>query len=371
MLLGYSRLLLWEFRWSLTVFTSMVLLCGLVFQQLHHEAGHDVSYPKACYAVFMMVFGESVLEFPEDQNAWLLGPLFFLIPLVGLGAMAEVVIRMAYLIFAAKRQLQEWQIMLASLYRDHVVVLGMGRAGVQIVRGLQQLGEQVVAIDQDRENPFLEEIRDLNVPVIIGDGRQKRTLEQTNLAKAQAFIAATSDDLANLDAVLTARDLYPDLRVVVRLFDDTLANKVARVFNIPAISTARVSADSFIAAATRRVVYHSFTLGGKEVQLSDLVIHAGSDLEGTTVDDLQADGTLNVVMHQSGKDVRVNPTGKQPLLAGDHIMVIAQIGPLVKLQHRNAERLDRQLSTRIDQPAASVPAADDPATTRPGTGDGL
>jgi voltage-gated potassium channel len=83
MYLRFSRLLLWEFRWPLVVFTLLVLIGGRI---LYHYYGHDhLTYARACHAVFLMIFLESSLEFPEE---WYLQPLFFILPVVGLGAVA-------------------------------------------------------------------------------------------------------------------------------------------------------------------------------------------------------------------------------------------------------------------------------------------
>ena len=71
------------------------------------------------------------------------------------------------------------------------------------------------------------------------------------------MIVTTSDDLTNLDAAITARDLNATARIVIRLFDETLATKVAGAFAMPTISTSQVAAPAFIAAATGRKVYQA------------------------------------------------------------------------------------------------------------------
>ena len=136
----------------------------------------------------------------------------------------------------------------ASTYRNHVVLCGLGRVGYRIVLDLLAAGQQVVAIEKSPDSVFIEEIQGLDVPVLIGDSRLKKNLQLANLEQARAIILATNDDLANLDAALTARDMKPDIKVVLRLFDDTLATKVASQFNMPVISTSAVSAPAFVAA---------------------------------------------------------------------------------------------------------------------------
>src|SRR5262249_56187413 len=83
-------------------------------------------------------------------------------------------------------------------------------------------------------------------------------------------IISTRDDLTNVDGAITARDLNPDAKIVIRLFDETLAIKVAGAFAMPAISTSQVAAPAFIAAATGRKIYQGFQLAGQEAHLTPI-----------------------------------------------------------------------------------------------------
>ena len=290
----YIGYLLWEFRLPLGVFVGLVFFGGLA---LHHFYRHEqVSYARAFHAVFLMIFLESGLDFPDE---WYLQPFFFLLPIIGLGAVADSVVRLAFLMFTQKQNLPEWQRMVASLYRNHVVVVGVGKVGYQIIKGLIALRESVVAVDQADESLLIDDIRDLGVPIIQGNARYHKTLEQAGVAKARAVILATNDDLANLDSGLTARDINPKARIVLRLFDETLARKIEGAFTMPGISTAQVSAPAFIAAATGRKVYQEFQLSGRTVHLTDMVISPEGGLVGRSVGELQADKDLQR-RHASG-----------------------------------------------------------------------
>jgi Trk K+ transport system NAD-binding subunit len=326
----YWLFLLWEFRWPLGVFAALVLGGGLA---LHHFYGREqVSYGRAFYAVFLMIFLESGLDFPDE---WYLQPLFFLVPVVGLGALADSVVRLAYLMFTKKQRLPEWQRIMASLYRNHVVVVGISRVGLQVVRGLIELDERVVAVEQEGEAPLLEEVYDLGVPVVRGNVRSAKTLTQAGVPHATAVVLATGEDLWNIDAALTARDLNPHARIVLRLFDESLAAKVTGAFAMPTISTAHVSAPAFIAAATGRKVYQEFALAGRLVHLTDLVIAPDGALAGKTIGEIQADTEANVVMHQGPRGLDLNPQPSAVLSPGDTILVIAPVGRLVALEALN------------------------------------
>ena len=62
---------------------------------------------------------------------------------MGLGAIADSVVRLAFLVFTRKQNLPEWNRMLASLCRNHFVVIGVGKVGYQVIKGLLELRESV------------------------------------------------------------------------------------------------------------------------------------------------------------------------------------------------------------------------------------
>ena len=330
--LRFFRYLAWEFRWPLIVFWSLVLGGGLILSRCYHTGNLTLTFPRACHAVFLMIFLESSVDFPDE---WYLQPLFFLFPILGLGAVAESLIRLGYLVFSRKQNLPEWNRMMASLCRNHIIVVGVGKVGYQVVRGLLELRETVVAIEMKTEAPLLSEVFTRDVPVIQGNARMGQTLEQAGVGLAKGVIITTSDDLTNLDVAITARDLNADAKIVIRLFDETLARKVAGAFAMPTISTSQVAAPAFIAAATGRKVYQSFQVAGRDVHLSDLTIHEKGRLAGKTIGEIQADRQINVVMHQSETGEDVDPSPRNVLNAGDVILVIASMVPMLELEAMN------------------------------------
>lgn len=343
--LRFARYLLWEFRWPIGVFISLVLVCGLILKLGYHHNGEQLSYVRACYVVYMLIFVQPAdIAFPDNWDEWYLVPFFFLLPIIGLGAIADSIVRLAYLVFAKKQRLPEWQRMVASAYRNHIVVVGVGKLGMRIIKGLVDLREPVVAIEAKKTSQHLDDVQDFDVPVIIGNGRQKKVLAEAGVAVARSLILATDDDLVNMDAALTARDLNPSIKLTLRLFDDTLAAKFATVFHLPAISASQVSAPAFIAAATGRKVYHQFQLDGEQLHLIDLTVCPASKLAGEVVGDIQKRCQVNIVMHRGSDGVNVNPGHGVALNVGDTLLVI---GPMEKLLGLEAINQPSPLSTPV------------------------
>jgi voltage-gated potassium channel len=358
MYLRFMRYVLWEFRWPLTVFVTLVVGGGFILHRCYNHG--ELSFARACHAVFLMIFLESSLDFPDE---WYLQPLFFLFPVLGLGAIADSVIRLAFLIFTRKQNLPEWNRMLASLCRNHFVVIGVGKVGYQVIKGLLEMRESLVAIEMASGAPLLGELFDQGVPVVQGNARLASVLEQAGVRQARAVIITTSDDLTNLDAAITARDLNRDAKIVIRLFDETLATKVAGAFAMPTISTSQVAAPAFIAAATGRKIYQGFQLAGQQVHLTDITICPTGRLVGRTVGDLQTDKRINVVMHQSDGAVHVNPDPHILLEPGDTILVIAPMEPLLTLEAMNqAKECPDHAPAKVILPANPRPVGGAPAS---------
>jgi Trk K+ transport system NAD-binding subunit len=132
--------------------------------------------------------------------------------------------------------------------RDHIIVCGLGSLGYKIVDALILLGEKVLVIEKNRENPFINDLASRNVPFMVADAALERTLLDANLLEARSMICAMSDDLICLEIGLTARRLHPAIRLVLRIFDEGLAEKIQNHFNIhSAFSTSSLSAPSFVA----------------------------------------------------------------------------------------------------------------------------
>lgn len=134
--------------------------------------------------------------------------------------------------------------------RHHYIVCGMGGIGVQIINQLHSHGHEVVAIERDLNNRFLNIVRAQGIPVIQGDASLSAMLTAANVQKAEALLAVTSDDTANLQIALSAKSLAPKLPVVVRNQDPHFSRMVQQVFEFEAVlCPAELATPAFAAAA--------------------------------------------------------------------------------------------------------------------------
>ena len=110
----------------------------------------------------------------------------------------------------------------------HVIVVGLGNVGTSVTGQLRDLGFDVVCVDNNVSAPGIPMARQLGVPVVIGDATREETLRAASLATCMALVSVTSQDVVNLETALNARALREDLRIVLRLTDDDLAERLQK-----------------------------------------------------------------------------------------------------------------------------------------------
>jgi len=114
----------------------------------------------------------------------------------------------------------------------HVVICGYSNVSMSVLDELQERGAPYVLLD-DREDLALQ-LQHKGHDVIAGDPTKTEILEQANLKKASAIIAAFDSDSVNTMIALTAAEYRKTLkgarfRIIVRVEDEGNIKKVRQV----------------------------------------------------------------------------------------------------------------------------------------------
>lgn len=328
------RVLLKEFRGFFVIFICAVTISALLIYSFYPRADlpHErLSIMQTIYYVWLMLFFESPLTYVDD---WRIAPLFFLLPLLGLVTIAEGVVHLGNLLFQHQRYSGEWQKMIASTFENHIVVCGLGNVGIRVVQHLRRFDETVTVIEHNAESRFVNEVAGIDVPVLMGDARDTQMLMVANIEKAKAIIAVTDNDLVNLEAVLTARELNPNIRVVVRMFDQKMAKKIEKNLGIHgAYSSSARSARLFAQAAISGDIVDSFEFGGTIINAIQLVIEANTGLVGQTIDDVRRQHEVTVLLQEKfGGEIDWNPSPNNILGVGDRLLIMTDRTGLKRLE---------------------------------------
>ena len=167
----------------------------------------------------------------------------------------------------------------------HVVVIGLGSVGIRVLEGLQAEGREVVVVERNENNRFLNQARALGAPVLFADSTQRQTLEDANVHSAAAVAVLTSDDLTNIETGLAVRDYLGDrwlsVPVVLRVFDRDLGHTVEHHFDFRHVrSTSALAAPRSSAPPSASTSSGSFTVGGQPFLVGRLTVAPGRGLDG-------------------------------------------------------------------------------------------
>lgn len=210
--------------------------------------------------------------------------------------------------------------------RDHVVVVGLGNVGSRVVEQLHDLRVPVVCIETNRDARGVPLARRLGVPVIFGDVNEEETLRAASTETCRSLLALTSDDMTNLRAALSARELRADLRVVLRLFDGDFAARVQRNFDIATSrSVSFLSVPSFAVAMLERQVIDTIAVGRQVLLIAEIRVAEGSELDRRPLDTVPQLGEVRVLglLPRGGSTVDWEAPGDRRLEVDDRLLVVA------------------------------------------------
>ncbi|MBW4632788.1 MAG: NAD-binding protein [Iphinoe sp. HA4291-MV1] len=135
-------------------------------------------------------------------------------------------------------------------HRHHYIVCGLSGIGIKIVQQLSASGYEVVVIERDSNNKYVNTARGGGIPVIYADASFSATLKVANLDSAAAVLAVTGNDATNLEIALKAKCMTPKVPVIVHYADPDFARMAQEVFDFEAVlSPAELAAPAFAAAA--------------------------------------------------------------------------------------------------------------------------
>jgi Trk K+ transport system NAD-binding subunit len=209
---------------------------------------------------------------------------------------------------------------------DHVIVVGLGNVGTSVTGQLHDLGFDVVCIDNKPSAPGIPLARQLGLPVVIGDAFREETLRQAGLDTCLALVSVTSSDIVNLETALNARALRDDVRIVLRLTDDDLAERLGQTIgNTVSRSVPYLAAPAFAAAMLEHQVLRTIAVGRHVLLIADVRVADQAGLAGSFLADTEQDGQARVLALQvsgsSGLDW--SPHRGYLLAPGDRLVVLA------------------------------------------------
>jgi Trk K+ transport system NAD-binding subunit len=219
----------------------------------------------------------------------------------------------------------------------HVIVVGLGNVGTSVTGQLHDLGFDVVCVDNNPNATGIPMARQMGLPVVIGDAFREATLRAASLDTAIALVSVTSQDVVNLETALNARALREDLRIVLRLTDDDLAERLQKTTgNTISRSVPYLAAPAFAAAMLEHQVLRTIAVGRHVLLIAEVRVGDQAGLAGSPITHTEQDGQARVLALQVSGSPRLDwsPDRGYRLGPGDRLIVLATrtgLGPFLSV----------------------------------------
>ncbi len=330
-------LLLKEFSGALVLF-SIVLVGGglLYFYTSRVYEQHPVnSVTNAIYIVLNLIFLQPPNEFPSD---WHLQLFYFLVPLFGIGAIAQGVMEFSGLFFDRRKRSKEWEMAVASTFEHHVILVGLGHLGFQVLKYLVDLDLEVVVIELDPDADLVSEIHSYDIPVINDDANKQSALLHAGIAKAKTLVLCTQNDLLNMQIAIKGKALNPNIKIVARIFDQQFAKAIENQFDVSALSSSVMAAPLFAATAAGLEITQPINVEGESYSLAKLKIAPNSLLNGIKTGELEQKYNCSLVVVRQNDTSEFHPHNDKILSAGETIIILSKPSELKNLIKANERR---------------------------------
>jgi trk system potassium uptake protein TrkA len=195
---------------------------------------------------------------------------------------------------------------------------GIGRSLARIAVARRM---NVLVIDSDQERT-----RDIalkhDLVSLTGDASMMSTLEEANIAEADAVICTTGDDNVNLMVVLKAREI--GIKTVVTVVNE---HENIEIFKKTGVTIHKdpdaIVAENIFNSIWRSGVNAFVSMAGGKAEIVELIIHEGSHAAGKAIKSLGLPPNVLIIAIERGDEVII-PEGSTVIQPNDSVYVFAR-----------------------------------------------
>jgi voltage-gated potassium channel Kch len=214
--------------------------------------------------------------------------------------------------------------------KPRIIVCGLGRTGYKIFNLLRQQGAAVIGIS-DRPIPG-----ERNEDIIIGDLRSATILINAGIRDAHTLVLANNDDALNLAILTHARVLNPRIRIINRLYNHTLGQRLDHTLpDHVSMSVAALAAPIFAFAALGNKAIGQLYLYNQTWPIHEEVITEDHPWLGRKLTDLWENSARMLIYFLPARgemDLIAAVIKGEHLQIGDHLIIGTQ--PTIRNQRR-------------------------------------
>lgn len=228
----YALFLLDRFKWLILLAVIVFLISTVIIWVFHPDQadpGKRKNLGEISFGVFELMFAsEPALPYPK--SGWPAQVVFFMLPVLNVLGLAAAVAQFSQILF--DRDL--YNRAQANNADGHVILCGLGRLGREVLKQLDQRHgmkkkRDIVIVEsgggaEALDTEYLR--REPIIPVLHGNMTDPTTLRQAGISRAVAVMMLTGNDTTNLEAALLAREMNPRVRVVLRMSNKRVTQRL-------------------------------------------------------------------------------------------------------------------------------------------------
>lgn len=169
--------------------------------------------------------------------------------------------------------------------------MGCGRLGAELAHHLSLEHHVTVVVDRDAK-AFHRLRPGFTGETIVGVGFDRDVLEQAGIDEADAFVAVTQSDNANIVGALTAKRRFRVPKVVARIYDPKRA-LIYRRLGVPTVSTTAWATHKMRELLLYPDFHPEHSFGSGEVEMTRIAVPPR--LVGRPVESIEIAGGIRVV----------------------------------------------------------------------------
>ncbi|MFC1692087.1 potassium channel family protein [Candidatus Latescibacterota bacterium] len=221
--------------------------------------------------------------------------------------------------------------------KDHFIILGFGKMGFQIAFEFKQADVLFVIMDN---NPEVFENENTNEMLwIVGDATKEEDLERCVIKRARGIVSVLAEDQDNVYAILTARGISSNIRIVTRANEYESERKLKRAGADHVISPFKIGGSRIASVMLRPSITH-FMDGlarAEEIRLTliEIEIHEGSELVGKKIKDtgiIDISESIIVGLRRPTEPMIIRPPIDTKLRIGDQLVLMGQLEALNQIE---------------------------------------
>ncbi len=207
-----------------------------------------------------------------------------------------------------------------------ILIVGAGRAGLEVATQLSRIGHAVTIVDTD---PAVTRraAEQFGLVAIVGDATAAEVLDDASIGQMDVVVAMLRRDADNLAVSLLARAAGVE-RVMVRMRDNAYRSVYAKAGIDRVLSETDLITGAVTTAVEHDAIRHAMLIGDGAAIAFELTIPAGSVGAGRTVmelavrPDFPKSGVFAALYRESG-GVEA-PRGSSVVEAGTTVLLVAQ-----------------------------------------------